>query len=568
MSVAARSAALVVLLAGAPACGTQQQADDALPGIPVTESVHTDRAFERALIDATRDFVLHAMRAHGTPGLNLAMGYRGELIWEAGFGWADVAAAKPMTPETVYHSGSLGKTYTATAIMHLVDRGVIALDDPISRHLPFEVHNPLGDRDVTVHDLLTHRSGLSGGGAKGVWDRPVPLEEALRASYDSDTSPLLGGTTPFWIGKVGAQYNYSNPGIATLGLIVQTANPDGLSFSDYVQRHIMDPLGMESSQYPPAQHVDYVRPEIWENMSTGYARMGSAWVPSVPLYFSHYPAGGVVAKPADHIRLLTAMMNGGVYGGYRVLEAETVTEMLTPQYEDPIGPAMTSGLVWRLSDYGTRRWSFDHAGGHMFGWRTEGFAWPELGVTLMVAHNQWSLPDPSPEGGMITGMVEEWMASAPPDIELTAASEEWAWKVSYVRGAMYAAMFGMYVGVEGDIPADGLEEAIASTRVQPGWRDDWDPDAFREGVRDIGEVGLGYAEVTGFWSSEASRVTEEEARLILQELGGRFPGMSDNPVSGGAGGGRWQWVAGEWSATGRAPDTKQRCLVSTTLAHL
>ena len=539
MPIAARSAALVILLAVAAACGTQQQTEDGAREIPITESVHTDRAFERALIDATRDVVLHAMRAHGTPGLNLAMGYRGELIWEAGFGWADVAAGKAMTPETVYHSGSLGKTYTATAIMHLVDRGVIALDDPISRHLPFEVHNPLGDRDVTVHDLLTHRSGLSGGGAKGVWDRPVPLEEALSASYDSDTSPLLGGTTPFWIGKVGAQYNYSNPGIATLGLIVQTANPDGLSFSDYVQRYIMDPLGMESSQYPPAQHVDYVRPDIWENMSTGYARMGSAWVPSVPLYFSHYPAGGVVAKPADHIRLLTAMMNGGEYNGYRVLEAETVTEMLTQQYEEPLAPGVTSGLVWRLSDYGTRRWSFDHAGGHMFGWRTEGFAWPELGVTLMVAHNQWSLPDPSPEGGMITSFVEEWVANAPADIEPTAASEEWARKVSYVRGAMYAAMFGMYVGVEGDIPADGLEEAIASTRVQPGWRDDWDPDGFREGVRDISEVGLGFDEVNGFWASEASQVTVDEADLILRELGARFPGSSAIffPPARGNGGG-------------------------------
>ena len=414
--------------------------------------------FELRLIDATRDYVLHAMRAHGTPGLNLAMGYRGELIWEAGFGWADVAAGKPMTPETVYHSGSLGKTYTATAIMHLVDRGVIALDDPISRHLPFEVHNPLGDRDVTVHDLLTHRSGLSGGGAKGVWDKPVPLEEALRASYASDTSPLLGGTTPFWIGKVGAQFNYSNPGIATLGLIVQTANPDGLSFSDYVQRHIMDPLGMESSQYPPAQHEDYVRPDIWENMSTGYARMGSAWVPSVPLYFSHYPAGGVVAKPADHIRLLTAMMNGGEYDGYRVLEAGTVDEMLTPQYDDEIGPGIQVGLVWRLRNHGARSMSFAHAGGHMFGWRTEGYGWPELGVTLMVAHNQWSLPDASPEGGMITGFVEDWLMAEPPDVDLAPATAEWAWKVSYVRGV--------------DLRRDVQDVSSASrARFRPmGWR--------------------------------------------------------------------------------------------------
>ena len=496
------------------------------PTSPSRKAVYADRPFESRLIDATRDYVLHAMRAHGTPGLNLAMGYRGELIWEAGFGWADVAAGKPMTPETVYHSGSLGKTYTATAIMHLVDRGVIALDDPISEHLPFEVHNPLGDRDVTVHDLLTHRSGLSGGGAKGVWDKPVPLEEALRASYASDTSPLLGGTTPFWIGKVGTQFNYSNPGIATLGLIVQTANPDGLSFSDYVQRHIMDPLGMESSQYPPAQHEDYVRPDIWENMSTGYARMGSAWVPSVPLYFSHYPAGGVVAKPADHIRLLTAMMNGGEYGGYRVLEAETVDEMLTPQYDEEFSPGIQVGLVWRLRNHGARNMSYAHAGGHMFGWMTEGYGWPELGVTLMVAQNQWSLPDPSPEGRMIPGFVEDWLMGETPDLDLMPASAEWAWKVSYVRGVAYAAMFRMYVGVEGEIPSDGLEEAIASTRVRPGGRNDWDPEGFRAGVSDIREAGFGYEEVNGFWASEASRVTVEEAEVILRELGARFPGSS------------------------------------------
>ena len=520
LPVASRLLAFAILFTAATGCAPQQE-------IPVTENVYADRPFEGRLIDATRDYVLHVMRAHGTPGLNLAMGYRGKLIWEAGFGYADVASERPMTPETVYHSGSLGKTYTATAIMHLVDRGVIGLDDPISDHLPFQVHNPLGDRDITVHDLLTHRSGLSGGGAKGVWDKPVPLEEALRASYDSDTSPLLGGTTPFWIGKVGEQYNYSNPGIATLGLIVQTANPDGLSFSDYAQRYIMDPLGMESSQYPPAQHEDYVRPDIWENMSTGYARMGAAFIPSVPLYFSHYPAGGVLAKPADHIRLLTAMMNGGEYNGYRVLEPETVNEMLTLQYEDAFAPGVGIGLVWALRDHGTRSMSFDHAGGHMFGWMTQGYGWPELDVTLMVATNHWSLPDPSPDGGMIPTFVKEWILNESPDIDLTPASDEWAWKVSYVRGIAYAAMFRMYVGVPGDIPADAIEEAIASTRVRPGARDDWDPDGFREGLNDISNAGFGYDEVTGFWTSDACQVSVEEAKLILRELGGRFPGSSD-----------------------------------------
>ena len=541
ISLAARLLVLFALMAALAGCESPQNASTGDPDIPITETVHADRPFELRLIDATRDYVLHAMRAHGTPGLNLAMGYRGELIWEAGFGWADVAARKPMTPETVYHSGSLGKTYTATAIMHLVDRGVIALDDPISEHLPFEVHNPLGDRDVTVHDLLTHRSGLSGGGAKGVWDKPVPLEEALRASYASDTSPLLGATTPFWIAKVGTQFNYSNPGIATLGLIVQTANPDGLSFSDYVQRHIMDPLGMESSQYPPAQHEDYVRPDIWENMSTGYARMGSAWVPSVPLYFSHYPAGGVVAKPADHIRLLTAMMNGGEYDGYQVLEAGTVERDADAAVRgrdrprDPgrpgVAPAESRGAEQvvrarrgphvRLADGGVR---MAGAGGD-----ADGGAQPvESAGRVAGGWDDYRL-----RGGLADGRD---------------------------AGCGLGAGDGR-VGVEGvlrsgcDLRRDvqdvssvsrarsrteGLEEAIASTRVRPGGREDWDADGFRAGVNDIREAGFGYEQVNGFWSSEASRVPVEEAEVILRELGARFPGSSAimfPPARGEGGGG-------------------------------
>lgn len=503
--------------------------------VPITETVHTERPFELQLIDALRDFVPHVVRAQGTPGLNLALGYRGRLIWEAGFGYADVASEKSMTPETVYHSGSLGKTYTATAVMQLVDLGILSLDDAINEHLPFEVSNPLGERDITVHDLLTHRSGLSSGGAKGVWHKPMPLAEALRESFDSDMSPVGGGVTPFWVARVGDRYNYSNPGLATLGLIVETVNPEGLSFADYVQKHVMDPLGMESSQYPPAQHRDYVRPEIWEQMSTGYARMGSALIPTIPLYFSHYPAGGVLAKPADHLRLLMAMLAGGRYNDYQVLEAETVEQMLTPQH-DELGPGLDLGLVWLLRDHGQPTMSFSHAGGHMFGWRTDGWGWPDLDVSVVVASNQWSLPDSAPDVSLIPPFIENWMLYASPDFEISPPSEEWTWKVSYVRGVVYAAMFRMYVGVPGEMPQNALDHALRSTRMLDGARQDWDEEAFRQGVADIRRAGFGYVAVTGFWASDLCRVTEEEARRILRELGARFPGAASVLFPAGAGG--------------------------------
>lgn len=521
-----------VLLSAAPWTTAEARTERA---IPVTETVHTERAFELRLIDSLRDFVPHVLRAQGTPGLNLAVGYKGRLIWEAGFGYADVASEKPMTPETVYHSGSLGKTYTATAVMQLVDRGILSLDDPINEHLPFDVSNPLGDRDITVHDLLTHRSGISGGGALGVWHKPVPLAQALRESFDSDMSPVGGGVTPFWVARVGERYNYSNPGLATLGLIVETANPEGLSFADYVQQHVMDPLGMESSQYPPAQHRDYVRPEIWEQMSTGYARMGGALIPTVPLYFSHYPAGGVLAKPADHLRLLMAMLAGGRYNDYQVLEAETVEQMLTPQH-DELGPGLDLGLVWLLRDHGQPTMSFSHAGGHMFGWRTDGWGWPSLDLSVMVASNQWSLPDSAPDVSLIPPFIENWMLHAGPDFEVSPPSEEWTWKVSYVRGVVYAAMFRMYVGVSGEMPRDALDHALRSTRMLDGAREDWNEEAFRQGVADIRRAGFGYAAVTGFWASDLCRVTEEEARQIMRELGARFPGAASVLFPAGAGG--------------------------------
>lgn len=494
--------------------------------IPITEQVYTDRPFELRMIQAIRDYVPHVMHADGTPGLNLALGYRGRLIWEAGFGYADVAAKKKMTPETVYHSGSLGKTYTATAIMHLVDRGVIGVDDPINRHLPFEVKNPLGDRDITVRDLMVHRSGLNGGGADGVWVKPVPLAQALEETFSRETLPIFAETQPLWAAKVGEKFIYSNPGLATLGLIVETVNPDKLSFADYVQKYVMDPLGMESSQYPPAQHADYVRPDIWENMSTGYARMGSAWIPTIPLYFAHYAAGGVLAKPADHLRLLMAMMNEGSYNDYQVLKPETVQAMLTPQFDEEIGPDSNRGLVWSLLDVGKPTMSFSHAGGHMFGWRTDGYGWPAFNVTLMVAANQWSIPDGSLGTAIIPRFVKEWLILQPPDVDVRPASDEWTWKVSYVRGAVYAAMFEMFLGIPGDMPQQAIDQAIEETRMWPDQRDDWDAEAFRQGLRDIRLAGFGMEDVKRFWSSEVSKVSVADAQEILREMGNRIPGTS------------------------------------------
>src|SRR6185437_13444604 len=105
------------------------------------ERIHTGNTDSLMLISALRAHIPLLMQKHETTGLNVAVADNGELVWEAGFGLADIATNRPMLPDSVYHSGSLGKTYTATAVMILVDRGIVALDDPIYRHLPLEVHH-------------------------------------------------------------------------------------------------------------------------------------------------------------------------------------------------------------------------------------------------------------------------------------------------------------------------------------------------------------------------------------------------------------------------------------------
>lgn len=510
---------LVAVLAAAAASVTDVSAESP----PIHEKIHTERAFEIRMIDAIRDFVPHAMDAHGTPGLNLALGYRGRIIWEAGFGYSDVASGKPMLPETIYHSGSLGKTYTATAIMHLVDRGVIRLEDRINRHLPFEVHNSKGDRDITVHDLMTHTSGLGSDGAISLWSKPRSLAVELKEEYEKEHFAIFGGTTvPVWEYKVGEQFSYSNVGLATLGLIVETANPDGLSFSEYVQKNVMDPLGMESSQFPPAQHVDFVRPEIWAAMSTGYTSMGSAWIPTLPVYFGAAPAGSVLARPADHVRLLMAMLNDGRFNDYQLLKPETVELMLSPK---EVEGNPNQGLIWRVRDYGKPTFHFDHAGGHMFGWRTQGRAWPTYDAAIMVAINQWRLPEGATEVEMVSAFVGDWLAAQWPDVTLHAATEEWSWKVSYVRGALFAASYVTYVGLSAPLPEEAVEWSTTNTRLVPGRRDDWDPQAFRQGIQDISNAGLGLPSVREFWTSESCKVAWEDVKTIYTELNGTPAGF-------------------------------------------
>jgi CubicO group peptidase (beta-lactamase class C family) len=479
------------------------------------------------LIAALEDFIPQVLRIHGVPGLNLAIARGGKVIWEKGFGYANLERRVPMTPATVMHSGSMGKTYTATAVMQLVERGVVELDAPVNRYFKeFQITNPLGGRDITVRDFLTHRAGLSQNDAHSVFDTPKPLAQHVPESYRRTHFKPYRGLAPMWISNPGEKYTYSNLGIATLGYLVEVTNPEKLSFSAYVQKHIIDPLGMRSSQFPAVQDSAHIRPDIWARMSTGYSGIGALRVATPTIYFGDYPAGTVVTTPGDHIRILLAYMNGGQLDGYQLLRPETVKEMLTPQV--PAAGEASVGLVWGLRDVGKETMSFSHSGAHMWGWTNNYIGFPALELALAISMNRWSIQNEAAtrlrEATLITEFVRSWVVRERAGTLVIPPTRSWAWKLSYIAGMMVVERINGTLGIDEPISAAKIEAMVRSADVQaelgPGDRV-WDADGFRAGIRDLTPVEMRPASIAAFIRSGRAQVMPEELPLIYLELGGR-----------------------------------------------
>jgi len=493
--------------------------------IPIAEIRNTSSVKDIQLIDALEAFIPHIMKNKGTPGLNIALALRGEVVWEAGFGYANLERQVPMTPQTVTHSGSMGKTYTATAVMQLVEQGVIGLDDPINRYLrEFQVVNPKGEREITFRDLLTHRSGLSVNAAGSRFEKPTPLSEHVKDGYSQNMFKSYNGSVlPRWGAKVGARYQYSNFGMATLGYLVEVTNPEGLSFSEYVQKHIMDPLGMTSSQYPPVQDAAHVRPEILDRFSSGYAQFGALDIPTPVIYFADYPAGTVVTIPGDHIKLLLAYLNNGSYNDFQLLRPETVELMLTPQVENTVGN-VSLGLTWMLENVGKPDFNFGHGGAHMYGWTNNFRAYPKQNLAIAVFTNHWPMmQNRYKEHKVIFDFISTWLKYDEPDVMRDSSDPSWAWKTSYVIGLLAVEQIMGSLGIEDPLTPEMVnamaEGAMLRTQsLNSGAR--WDPEGFRAGVDDLLQVPMRIQDIQAFIRSDKCRVTPQELRKIYKELGG------------------------------------------------
>jgi CubicO group peptidase (beta-lactamase class C family) len=266
---------------------------------------------------ALAPFVEAAMVEGQIPSLTLALVEGDSVLWTGGFGFSNLWARTPAVPETVYLIGSTFKTIAALALLQLRDAGVLALDDPVRRHIvPLAIAGEDGAQPITFRHLLTHTSGLPVAfDGYPVWGdtAPPPLEDYLRDALAVEVPP-------------STRLEYSNLGFALVGYVVE--KHAGIPFRAYIQQHIFDPLDMVSTAFIPT-------PEMLERLAVPYEIDPDTRrpVPATALKASVWPAGIVYGTVNDLAHWLLANLNGGVYRGRSILSPASVDEAMTRQFD-------------------------------------------------------------------------------------------------------------------------------------------------------------------------------------------------------------------------------------------
>lgn len=188
---------------------------------------------------------LDELKKAGIVGSSLVFVKAGKILAEDHVGLANIEKNQSVDQNTIYHWASNTKPFTGIAIMQLRDRGLLKLDDPVTKYLPElrDVHNRFGSMDeITIRHLMTHSSGFRN--STWPWDEGKDWEPFEPTEYSQ-----LVAMFPFTeiLFKPGSKFSYSNPGIIFLGRIIEKLTGD--DYEVYIDKNILKPLGMYQSYF-------------------------------------------------------------------------------------------------------------------------------------------------------------------------------------------------------------------------------------------------------------------------------------------------------------------------------
>lgn len=292
-----------------------EDARDRTAAVPEAPGSQRQGPMDPAEVEAFLDGLMQAhMDDHDIAGATVSVVRDGELLLARGYGYAEVDDREPVdAARTLFRIGSVTKLITWTAVMQLVESGELDLDTDVNRYLDFEIPAAY-DQPVTLRHILTHTPGF---------------EEDSRDLFSEDPAEIptmaewLPTHLPERVRPPGTFSSYSNYATALAGYIVQRVS--GLSWDEYVEQNIFQPLGMEQSTTRQPL-PDRLAPD----MSEGYVWRGGRFeAEPFEIIGGAAPAGSMSASATDMARFMLAHLNGGELDGNRILSAETARLMHT-----------------------------------------------------------------------------------------------------------------------------------------------------------------------------------------------------------------------------------------------
>lgn len=302
-------------------------------GLGLFAVVATPDASARDLADLQRRakaLVEEQMEAEKIPGLSIALVDDQQVLWSAGFGYADVATRVPAGADTIYPTGTLTMTLTAAAVMQLADRGMVDPDDGIERALPeFSMRHRLASTPrITPRQLMTHHAGLPAMRLNGMWTRkPESLERLVSRLREE-----------YLAGVPGEVHAPSHLGYSVLGRMIEVVS--GQPFEAYMRAELLARLGMRDSSFRLA---DLERARLAKGYWRGQAETETLAVRDTP-------AAGLYSTVNDLARFVQMLFADGEWGGRRIVSASTVRDLWRAQNERvELDLDTRVGLGWRLS---------------------------------------------------------------------------------------------------------------------------------------------------------------------------------------------------------------------------
>ncbi|WP_409274948.1 serine hydrolase domain-containing protein [Neobacillus sp. SCS-31] len=298
---------------------------------PFSVSVQAAEPFKTEDVDK---FVATYIDRNGLPGASIVIVKDGKLVYEKGYGHD--SEGNPITEKSLMRIGSASKSFTALAVLQLVDEGKIQLDAPVINYLPEVKLDDSRWKDVTIRQLLSHTSGIPN-------PTIVPPASTLKAGVERVNDWKLQSNP-------GEKYYYSNANYWVLALLVEKVS--GMEFSQYLKQKVFSPLGMNDS-LTTVNSGDFVK-----GLPKGHVTAYGTAIPWTELEAMNMGAGSIISTASDMGKWLAMQTNEGRTGtGEQLLSKKLLEESYSPQ-----PGSKRYGLGWGLSSPNVKPARISHSG--------------------------------------------------------------------------------------------------------------------------------------------------------------------------------------------------------------